>query len=303
MLWIGMLAIGLAVGLGLYLMMGTAVTAEGLAADAMAEQHAISGMRRERDREGEQLPSFYKRMGALAKRFTPADYLQRVQHKLDLAGNPRSWGPDRLLAFKGFGLLIGAMLGLLVGAKQGGLLLFVSPVCGGAFGLFLPDFWIRNLGEKRQLELQKGLPDALDMLTICVEAGLGFDAALGRVARNLEGPIAEETARVLQEMQFGMSRSEAMRALVSRTDVPELRSFVSAVVQSTELGISIGDVLREQSKEMRIKRRQRAEEKAQKLQVKLLLPLITCLLPAMFTVVLGPAAIELIHFFAKANGN
>jgi tight adherence protein C len=104
-------------------------------------------------------------------------------------------------------------------------------------------------------------------------------------------------------MQFGMSRSEAMRALVSRTDVAELRSFVSAVVQSTELGISIGDVLREQSKEMRIKRRQRAEEKAQKLQVKLLLPLITCLLPAMFTVVLGPAAIELIHFFAKANGH
>jgi tight adherence protein C len=301
MLWIGMLAIGLAVGLGLYLMMGTAVTADVLAADQMAEQQAVTAARR--DRDSENLPSSYKRMGAVAKRFTPADYLHRVQHKLDLAGNPRSWGPDRLLAFKGFGLLIGGLLGLLVGAKQGGLLLLISPVIGAALGLFLPDVWIRNLGEKRQLELQKGLPDAMDMLTICVEAGLGFDAALGRVARNLEGPIAEETARVLQEMQFGMSRTEAMRALVSRTGVPELRSFVSAVIQSTELGISIGDVLREQSKEMRIKRRQRAEEKAQKLQVKLLMPLITCLLPAMFTVVLGPAAIELIHFFSQANGH
>jgi tight adherence protein C len=301
MLWFGVLSIGLAVALGLYLMMGTAVTAEGLAEQQVAEQHAATLARREKDREGDDLPSVYKRMGAVAKRFSPSDYLQRVQHKLDLAGNPRNWGPDRLLAFKGFGLVIGGLLGLLIGAKQGGLLLLASPVAGAALGLFLPDVWVRNLGEKRQIELQKGLPDAMDMLTICVEAGLGFDAALGRVARNLEGPIAEETARVLQEMQFGMSRSESLRSLVGRTDVPELRSFVSAVIQSSELGISIGDVLREQSKEMRIKRRQRAEEKAQKLQVKLLLPLITCLLPAMFTVVLGPAAIELIHFFAQAK--
>jgi tight adherence protein C len=302
MLWIGMLSIGLAVGLGLYLMMGTAVTADGLAADQIAEQQGTSASRRERDRTDEDLSSLYKRFGALAKRFTPSDYLHRVQHKLDLAGNPRNWGPDRLLAFKGFGLLIGGLLGLLIGAKQGGLLLFAAPAGGAAAGLFLPDVWVRNLGEKRQVDLQKGLPDAMDMLTICVEAGLGFDAAIGRVARNLDGPIAEECSRVLQEMQFGMSRSEAMRSLVSRTDVPELRSFVSAVIQSTELGISIGDVLREQSKEMRIKRRQRAEEKAQKLQVKLLLPLITCLLPAMFTVVLGPAAIELIHFFKQTKG-
>jgi tight adherence protein C len=300
MLLFGMLSIGLAVGLGLYLMLGTAATAEALAADTIAEQQAITASRREVVTN--ELPSLYKRLGALAKGFTPADYLHRVQHKLDLAGNPRNWGPDRVLAFKGFGLVLGGLLGLLVGAKQGGILLLLAPVGGAAFGLFLPDLWVRNLGEKRQTELQKGLPDAMDMLTICVESGLGFDAALGRVARNLEGPIAEECARVLQEMQFGMSRSEAMRALVSRTDVPELRSFVSAVIQSSELGISIGDVLREQSKEMRIKRRQRAEEKAQKLQVKLLLPLITCLLPAMFTVVLGPAAIELIHFFSKANG-
>jgi tight adherence protein C len=300
MLLIGMLSIGLAVALGLYLTLSTAVTANGLAAEQLVDQQAATAARRE-PISGE-LPSLYMRVGAVAKRFTPADYMHRVQNKLDLAGNPRNWGPDRVLAFKGFGLIVLGLLGLVFGAKHGGLLLLVSPVVGGAFGLFLPDIWVRNLGEKRQIELQKGLPDAMDMLTICVESGLGFDAALGRVARNLKGPIAEECARVLQEMQFGMSRSEALRALVGRTNVPELRSFVSAIIQSSELGISIGAVLREQAREMRIKRRPRAEEKAQKLQVKLLMPLILCLLPAMFTVILGPAAIELVGFFRNANG-
>jgi tight adherence protein C len=140
------------------------------------------------------------------------------------------------------------------------------------------------------------------MLTVCVEAGLGFDAALARVARNLEGPMAEECARVLQEMQFGLSRTEALRALANRTDVPEIKIFVSALIQASELGISVGVVLREQAKEMRVRRRQRAEEKAQKLPVKILLPLITCLLPAMFVVVLGPAAIKIVHTFATLGG-
>jgi tight adherence protein C len=153
------------------------------------------------------------------------------------------------------------------------------------------------LGQRRQEQLRRGLPDAIDMMTVCVEAGLGFEAALSRVARNLTGPFAEECARVLQEMQIGLSRSQALRAMIDRTDVPELRSFVTAVVQSGELGISIGDVLREQSHQMRVVRRQRAEEKAQKLQVKLLFPLITCLLPAMFVVILGPALLQIMNFF------
>jgi tight adherence protein C len=139
------------------------------------------------------------------------------------------------------------------------------------------------------------------MLTVCVEAGLGFDGALGRVATNLEGPMSAECARVMQEMQFGKSRSDALRALADRTDVPELKSFVSAMIQAGELGISVGNVLREQAAEMRIRRRQRAEEKAQKLPVKILLPLITCLLPAMFVVVLGPAAIKIVHTFNHLN--
>ena len=238
------------------------------------------------------------RVGAAPMR---KDYLTKLQHRLDLAGNPSAWLPERVLAMKGAGLIGGVLLGLTTGAKHGPALAVLLMVLFGGAGLVAPDLIVRNLGEKRQLTLQRQLPDAMDMLTVCVEAGLGFDAAVGRVARNLSGPVAEECARVLQEMQFGMSRTEALRSLAARTDVAELRTFVAAMVQSAELGISIGDVLREQSKQMRIKRRQRAEERAQKLQVKLLLPLITCLLPAIFVVVLGPAVIHLMKFFSAAN--
>jgi tight adherence protein C len=240
------------------------------------------------------LPSLYKRFAGLTRRLTPAHYGQHLQHKLDLAGNPREWGAERVMAFKGIGLVVGITLGLLLGSKHGiGVVFF--PIIGGAVGFFLPDLWIHNLGEHRQQDLLLGLPDAIDMMTVCVEAGLGFDSALSRVARNLDGPIASEFARVLQEMQFGKARAEALRALVERTDVAELRTFVSSIIQSSELGISVGDVLREQAGEMRVKRKQRAEEKAQKLPVKILFPLLTCMLPAMFVVVIGPAAINILH--------
>ncbi len=247
-------------------------------------------------------------MSALARRlahvggaFMRKDYAHKLQHRLDLAGNPAAWLPERVLAVKGAGLVGGVLVGLLLGAKHGPAVAVLFILVLGAAGMVAPDMIVRNLGEKRQLKLQRQLPDAMDMLTVCVEAGLGFDSAMGRVARNLSGPVAEESARVLQEMQFGMSRTEALRSLAARTDVAELRTFVAAMVQSGELGISIGDVLREQSRQMRIKRRQRAEEMAQKLQVKLLLPLITCLLPSIFVVVLGPAIIHLMQFFSAAK--
>jgi tight adherence protein C len=205
-----------------------------------------------------------------------------------------------VLAFKGIGLTLGVLLGLLLGAAHGlGVLFF--PILGGALGFYVPDLWIRNLGEHRQQDLLLGLPDAIDMMTICVEAGLGFDSALARVARNLEGPIASEWARVLQEMQFGKSRTDALRAMLERTDVSELRTFVSSIIQSSELGISVGNVLREQSNEMRIRRKQRAEEQAQKLPVKILFPLLLCMLPALFVVVIGPAAMNIVHLFGNLN--
>ena len=299
----GLLAIASAIVLGVYLLTAPKKAAADVADGSFALVVTGPGTRPTLDRNAdpEQVPPLFKRAQAVATKMSPSDYAKRLQRRLDLAGNPKGMPAERVLAYKGFGLVAGVLLGAIFGLKQGGIQVIADPAVLGALGLFLPDILINNKGQHRQIELQKGLPDAMDMLTLCVEAGLGFDAALARVARNLEGPMAEESARVLQEMQVGKSRSEALRAMTERTDVPELRSFVSAMIQSAELGISIGAVLREQSKEMRIRRRQRAEEKAQKLQVKILLPLITCLLPAMFIVVLGPAVIHVMSFFGQIN--
>ena len=297
---VGVASIGASVGLFVYLLLARPAPATEPAewAEAAVTPPPHPGLAVAEDPDD--LPPLYRRVGRLAAKFTPSDYEARLRRKLDLAGNPRNWGPERVLAFKGFGLILGLALGLLIGTKQGGALVVLLPVVLAAFGLFLPDLLVRNLGEHRQADIVKGLPDVMDMLTVCVEAGLGFDAALGRVARNLTGPMPQECARMLQEMQFGKSRAEALRALADRTDVPELRSFASAMVQASELGISVANVLREQAHEMRIRRRQRAEEKAQKLQVKILAPLVLCLLPCIFIVVLGPAAMQLMHFFHNA---
>ena len=162
---------------------------------------------------------------------------------------------------------------------------------------WLPDLLLYNAGLKRQQALQRSTPDALDMLTVCVEAGLGFDAALSHVARNTRGPITGEFARILQEMQIGKSRTEAFQALAERTTVPELHTLVSALVQADNLGIPVANVLRSQSHEMRVKRRQRAEEQAQKIPVKILFPLIFCVFPALFVVILGPAGIQIASTF------
>lgn len=244
------------------------------------------------------LTSLARRAAGLARRMTAESYPARLRHRLDVAGNPRNWSVSRVLTFKGIGLVAGLFLGSLWGIKLGGAAVLVAPLVSTAAGFFLPDIWIRNLGQHRQLEFRKSLPDVIDMMTVCVEAGLGFDAALSRVAMNLTSPAAAEFSRVLQEMQLGRSRSEALREAASRTDVPEFRAFVSSVVQSAELGISIGDVLRAQAAQMRIKRRQRAEESAQKLPVKILGPLMLFILPAMFIVIMGPAAISVMHAFS-----
>ncbi len=160
-----------------------------------------------------------------------------------------------------------------------------------------PNLYLYQLGYDRTNKMQRALPDALDLLTISVESGLGFDAALSQVARNTDGPLADEFARVLQEMQIGMGRSAALRALGDRTHVDEVKQFASAMVQADQLGIPISQVLRVQSREIRTKRRQRAEEQAQKVAVKILIPLIFCILPCLFIAVLGPAAIRIVESF------
>ena len=238
-----------------------------------------------------------QRMVRLAKRLSPSGVAARLQHQLDLAGNPVDWSVERLFAVKGLGLLAGAGLGLILGlGNVAHLVLFGTGL--GAAGFFVPDLLVYNAGLKRQELIQKTLPDALDMLTVSVEAGLGFDAALSQVTKNTDGPLAGEFFRVLQEMQIGKSRAGAFRDMTERTTVPDLRAFVSSLVQADTLGIPIGGVLREQAKEMRLKRRQRAEEKAQKIPIKILFPMIFCIFPALFVVIIGPGAITIIHSFS-----
>jgi tight adherence protein C len=295
----GVAALG--VGIVLAVISVTARTAEGGVARALASidshytQHAPAELEAKRDPFAA-LPGWLR---GIAVRLSPSGISTTLQRRLDLAGNPSGWTPDRVLAAKGLGLFILGGLGGLYGLRTIGLLIVGAAVAATA-GFFLPDILLYNAGIKRQEKIQKALPDALDMLTVCVEAGLGFDAALAQVARNTTGPLAAEFSRVLQEIQIGKSRSQALRAMTERTTVPELRSFVSALVQAGELGITIADVLREQAKEMRLRRRQRAEEKAQKVPVKILFPLVFCLFPSMFIVIIGPGVISIIHvFFGK----
>jgi tight adherence protein C len=240
-----------------------------------------------------------RRFVRAGRRLTPDERLDRLRGRLDLAGNPPGWDVDRILGLKALGLFIGIALG--VGAPPlfgGGLrAIALTTLALGLLGWFAPTMGIYQVGYDRTEQIRRELPDALDMLTISVEAGLAFDAALAQVARNSTGPLAKELFRVLQEMNIGTGRIDALRALAERTDVDELKIFVGAMVQADSFGIPIAKVLRVQSKEMRVKRSQRAEEKAQQVPVKILFPLIFCIMPALFIVVLGPAGIKIFETF------
>jgi len=234
----------------------------------------------------------------LGRAATPGTVLVRLRRRLDYAGNPPYWTVDRLFEVKGLGLVAAGVLALLLGfATGGGVGAVVGALVGAPLGFFAPDLVLYDISERRQDRIRRTLPDILDVLTVSVEAGLGFDAALAQITRYGRGPLAGEFARVLQEMQIGRSRVEALRALGQRTSVTELRAFCAIVVQASELGVPIANVLREQAAQMRIRRRQRAEELAQKVPVKILFPLIFCLFPALFIVVLGPGVINILHTF------
>ncbi|HET7387882.1 MAG TPA: type II secretion system F family protein [Nocardioidaceae bacterium] len=236
----------------------------------------------------------------LGKKLTPSDNADRMRTKLEIAGNPAGWTVDRVTSMKFVGFVGGLVLALVISLLFGFGLGMMLIVCVGIAiaGYMAPNMYLYQKGYDRTDKIRRALPDALDLLTISVESGLGFDSSLSQVARNTEGPLAEEFARVLQEMQIGMGRGPALRALGERTHVPELKGFVSAMVQADALGIPVGQVLRVQSREIRTKRRQRAEEQAQKVAVKILIPLIFCILPCLFIAVLGPAAIGIYTSFA-----
>jgi tight adherence protein C len=243
------------------------------------------------------------RFVGVGRRLTPKDYAERIQGKLDVAGNPPGMTVDRIVSLKvvgiGVGIVGGVLLGLLIDLSTVKLVLAAG--VGGVVGYYAPNLYLYQKGHDRTGQMQRALPDALDLLSISVEAGLGFDAALSQVARNTEGPLAQELARVLQEMQIGLGRSAALRALGERSTLPDLRSFTSAMVQADSFGIPVGQVLRVQSAEIRLKRRQRAEEQAQKVPVKIMIPLVLFILPCLFIAVIGPAIIRMMSTFGSGG--
>jgi tight adherence protein C len=237
------------------------------------------------------------RLGRLGAALVPSAASGRLRRRLDLAGNTPPWDLQTVLVLKVVATVGLGGLGALIwsGSRTGtGLLLF-----GGltALGYWLADLLLYNVGVKRQEAMRRQAPDVLDMLTVCVEAGLGFDAALAQVTAGSSGPLVEEFARVLKEIQLGRARSEAFTDLAARTDVAELKSFVGALVQADRLGVPIAGVLREQAGELRLRRRQLAEEMAQKVPVKIIFPVMLCIFPTFFVIVIGPGVLRMVEVF------
>lgn len=218
-----------------------------------------------------------------------------LERKLILTGSPKGMTVDSIVSLKiiiSFAVTCISLFVLMVlGMPFSRLVLLVAG--STLFAFFIPDIRINSLIKERQKQIRRALPDTLDLLTISIEAGLGFDSALSKVVKNTDTVLSSEFYRLLQEIQLGSSRKDAFKNLEARTDVAELNSFILAILQADVFGISIGKVLRVQSKEMRIKRRQRAEEMAMKTPVKIVFPLLLCIFPALNLVILGPAAIQI----------
>jgi len=236
------------------------------------------------------LDALSARLGQLA----PAAYLDKLDHKLTLADMAYVWTPGRLLALKTILGGAGAALGAFYFVSGPSTMRLLSAIGLAAFLFQAMDFTIDARAKERQKTIQRELPDILDQVTITVEAGLGFDAALDRVAKQAEGPLASELGRAIQDIQLGVARDEALEKLLERTDAPDLKQFVVALNQAAELGMPLGRVLRVQSSELRIRRKARAEEMAYKIGVKLSFPTVTCILPSLLIVVMGPAIIEVV---------
>ena len=238
-----------------------------------------------------------EQIAALSKRLTPHSYEAWLDKQLAGAGRPKQWPLARIIMVKPMLAFGGAVLGLLVflGAPSAGRV--VIGVVIMALAYFVPDILLRNRAQKRREEIRLELPNALDQMLISVQAGLGFEAAMSRSAQNGTGPLAYEFTRTLQDMQVGRSRKDAYLAFAGRVDSPDLRSFIRAVVQADTYGIAIAKVLKAQAQELRTKRRQIAEEHAMKIPVKILFPLIFCIFPTLFIILMGPAVMGIIAAF------
>jgi len=240
-------------------------------------------------------------LAGIAQRFTPHGYREQVAHKLVLAGTPKDMTVDQILVLKMLGLVSGLVwlpLVLMV-LHLSGVLAFVVIACLWFASFMGGDVFLSRAIEKRQHDMAVQLPDILDLLTISVEAGLGFEQALERTTKAVPGPLSDEFRRMLRETRYGASRAEALRAMDERCEVPELRTFIMAMLQADTFGVSISRLLRSQADEMRIRRRLRAQTQAQKAPVKMLFPMVFCIFPSIFVVILGPAMISMMRNFAR----
>ena len=234
-----------------------------------------------------------------AARLTPRSNVEKLKQNLLEAGSPSKIGPSEFLGLR---LVVGGVAGgafflmfAVTGAALGQLLLFPLVIAG--IGYMIPGIWLSRKIKARKSEIQMALPDAIDLLTISVEAGLGFDPALQRVAEKWDNELTREFRRMLGEIRMGKSRREALREMANRVNIDDLNVFIASVVQADQLGVSISQVLRVQSKQMRLRRRQRAEEKAHKAPIKMLFPMILLIFPAMYVVILGPAIPQIMGGF------
>ncbi len=236
-----------------------------------------------------------QRLARIGRRRQEGGMVAQIDAKLEKAGYPgglrgADWIGVKLLSLIGFAVLFFLLAWLLTGAPVAGLLFLVV---GAAVGYIAPEFWLGRRIRSRAMEMVLQLPDALDLLTISVEAGLGFDAALAKVVEKMEGPLVDEFRQALAEVRMGRPRREALRDVADRADAQPISNFVGAIVQAEQLGVPIAKVLQIQSNQLRIERRQRAEEAAAKAPVKMLFPMVGCIFPTIFIVILGPAVVTL----------
>ncbi len=243
------------------------------------------------------LKPLFNSMAALFSRMTPKDKSSPTAKRLAAAGLAGQWDSSEWKALQfGLGMLSGIIVFVLLSLGSATYLKNLGfALIGMFFGYLLTDSWLKAKVRSRQTEIQDTLPDVLDLLTVSVEAGLGFDAALLKVSEKQRGVLGQEFIKVLQEINLGRPRREALRDMSKRIEVEDLRSFLSSLVQADQLGISIGGVLRNQSGQMRLKRQQRAEEKAQKAPIKMMIPLVFFIFPCIFIVTLGPVILSLIE--------
>ncbi len=238
---------------------------------------------------------FFERVGKTLADRTPEKARVELQNQLNLAGRPANLSPSDFTAVRYIACVVLFALGLLLGALLGQpIWIAIFAVAGALMGFYGPLLWLRQEVDKRRKEISLALPDAMDLLTIAVEAGLGFDAAIARVTEKFHNALADEFAQVLSEVRLGRPRLEALDDMGRRTGVEDLHNFVQAVIQSEQMGVGVARILRLQSDEMRRKRRQRAQELAAQASLKMLLPMVGCIFPTLWIILLGPAVLILL---------